>query len=383
MRSCKPKVSLNSAIMSTVPVIAAMESISVAADPPMADSDTRRQGTSMAREHEAQQIATLSEDIFARAASLRQNDQPFVLATVVWSQSPTSARPGAKGIITPDGALFGWVGGSCAQPTVVREAFNALGDGRSRLLRLDPEGTADLSRPTLIVAPLVCQSGGTIEVFLEPFLPSLQLVVFGQSPVSDALIRLGHVMGYRVIAARPGNVDSVPPEADLELDTLDITAISSGRQTVAVVASMGIYDEDAVSAALQAGVAFVSLVASRRRFESARSLLTGSGVSEELLDRVKGPAGLDISASAPEEIAISILAEIIALRSNLPLPTAAQPTSEPPAIAIDPVCGMEVEIVGARNTSEYTGQTYYFCCAGCRRSFEASPEEYRQASVPL
>ena len=142
-------------------------------------------------QHSYEHRETLSEDIFARAARLRQESKPFVLATVVWSQSPTSARPGAKRIITPDGALFGWVGGSCAQPTVVREALKALGDGQSRLLRLDPDGSPDPSRPSLIVAPLTCQSGGTLEVFLEPFLPALQLIVFGQSPVSDALIRLG------------------------------------------------------------------------------------------------------------------------------------------------------------------------------------------------
>lgn len=318
----------------------------------------------------------ISEDIFARAATLKQEGISFVLATVVWSQSPTSARPGAKGIITPDGALFGWVGGSCAQPTVVREALRALGDGGSRLLRLDPEGMPDPSRPSLVVAPLTCQSGGALEVFLEPLLPNLQLIVFGQSPVSDALIRLGHVMGYRVVAARPGATASVPVEADESIDGLDVRALSAARRSVAVVASMGVYDEDAVASALEARIGFVALVASRKRFAATRELLAGSGFSDEMLDRVKAPAGLDISASSPEEIAISVLAEIIERRSSLPIPSGIRGNVSAPAIAIDPVCGMEVEISSAMHVFEHQETTYYFCCTGCKRSFKQEPTKY-------
>ncbi len=319
---------------------------------------------------------TISEDIFARAAALKQDGIPFVLATVVWSQSPTSARPGAKGIITSDGALFGWVGGSCAQPTVVREALKALSDGNSRLLRLDPDGTPDPSRPSLVVAPLTCQSGGALEVFLEPLLPALQLIVFGQSPVCDALLRLGHVMGYRVVAARPGAVSTVPLEADVSIDDLDVRALAADRRSVAVVASMGVYDEDAVVAALEAGIGFVALVASRKRFAATRALLVGTGQSEEMLDRVKAPAGLDISASSPEEIAVSILAEIIERRGSLPTPIGLRHSESAPVVAIDPVCGMEVETSSARYVVDYGGQPYYFCCAGCRRSFENKPMKY-------
>ena len=330
----------------------------------------------MTRTHLHEHNDMISEDIFARAAKLKQEGVPFVLATVVWSQSPTSARPGAKGIITPDGALFGWVGGSCAQPTVVREAIRALTDGNSRLLRLDPEGTPDPSRPSLVVAPLTCQSGGTLEVFLEPLLPTLQLIVFGQSPVCDALIRLGHVMGYRVVAARPGADAPVPDEADESIDGLDVRSICAERRSVAVVASMGVYDEDAVVAALEAGIGFVALVASRKRFSATRQLLAGNGLSEEMLDRVKAPAGLDISASSPEEIAVSILAEIIERRGSLPMPPGLRQNVTAPNTAVDPVCGMEVEVAGAMHVSEFAGTAYYFCCAGCRRSFEKEPERY-------
>jgi len=319
-------------------------------------------------------------DIFERAAALKRAAAPFVLATVTCSRRPTSARPGAKGIVTPDGALFGWVGGSCAQPTVVREALRALDDGQPRLLRLDPGGGAEEGRPGVVVAPATCASGGTLELFLEPFLPPLQLLVIGESPVADALVRLGHVMGYRVVAARPGASRPAPGEADATLDTLEFGALAAGRRTIAVVASMGVYDEEAVAGALRTGAGFVALVASGRRFAALRALLRASDLPEELLGRVKAPAGLDIAASAPEEIAVSILAEIIARRATLPAPAEAGAAAMP-AAAIDPVCGMTVGVAGARHTLDHDGRRHYFCSAACRRRFAAAPGRYLAADA--
>lgn len=326
----------------------------------------------------AESAGALSQDIFERAAELKQSGQPFVLATVVWSQRPTSAKPGAKGIVTADGALFGWVGGSCAQPAVVQEALKALHDGRPRILRLDPEGQPAGDRRDVVVVPMTCHSGGALEIFLEPFLPPLQLVVFGESPVAQALIRLGQAMGYRVVAVRPGASGLPVPGADVTLATLELDGLLHGRQTVAVVATMGMYDEEAVERALRAGSAFIALVASRRRFEVVRSALEASGLSPDLLARVKAPAGLDIGATEPEEIAVSILAEIIAHKSTLsPLAAVVGSTTEPaqPATALDPVCGMTVEITSSY-AAEYEGHRYYFCCPACRRRFLASPTEY-------
>lgn len=323
-------------------------------------------------------VGTLPHDIFGRAAALRRARRPFVLATVVWSRRPTSARPGSKGIITADGALFGWVGGSCAQPTIVREALRALDDERSRIVRLDPDGSPLDGRESVVFAPLTCHSGGAIEVFLEPVLPPLQLLVIGDSPVADALIRLGHAIGYRVIAARPGATDHAPQEADERLDGFDFGTLAAGRRTVAVVASMGTYDEEAVTAALRAGAGYVGLVSSSRRFAEMRATLAGLDLSPEMLARVKAPAGLDIAASAPEEIAVSILAEIIGRRATLPVPAPfpEEPAADPRRTALDPVCGMEVEIAHAKQTTEYEGRAFYFCRAACRHQFIADPAQY-------
>lgn len=326
-------------------------------------------------------LPPLPQEIFERAAALKHAGEPFVLATVVWSRSPSSARPGAKGIVTPDGALFGWVGGSCAQATVVREAQAALADGQARILRLSPE--AGDARPGVVNAPLTCHSGGAIEIFLEPFLPPLQLVAIGESPVADALVRLGHTMGYHVVAARPGAAATAPAEADLVLDTLELGAGAARRRTVAVVASMGVYDEEAVERALRAGAGFVALVASRRRTAVVLETLRQAGLPAELLARVQGPAGLDIAASAPEEVAVSILAEIIARKATLDLPAASTATApEPPATATDPVCGMTVEVATARHTVDHEGRRYYFCCAACKRRFAADPARYRDERAP-
>lgn len=328
-------------------------------------------------------LGRVSEDIFGRAAALKQAGEPFVLATVVWSQRPTSARPGAKGIVTPDGALFGWVGGSCAQPTVVQQALEALDDGKPRTLRLSPDGAGAADRPEVVTAPLTCHSGGALEVFLEPFMPPLRLIVFGESPVADALVRLGHVMGYRVIAARPDATETAPPEADVVVDGLDVAAAAANGPAVAVVATMGVYDEDAVEQALQAGAGYVALVASARRFAVMRDTLRASGISDDLLARVKAPAGFDIAATAPEEIAVSILAEIIAKKASLPrastAPASAEAEQATATVMTDPVCGMSVEVATARHTAEYNGTVYYFCCPSCRRLFEAEPEKYLTA----
>lgn len=324
---------------------------------------------------DTQQLEMLTQDVFGRAADLKRAGKPFVLATVVWSKRPTSAKPGAKGIITPDGALFGWVGGSCAQPSVVRAALSCLEDGEPRLLKLDPESSGEDEREGRIVAPMTCHSGGSVEVFLDPYLPPLQLIVAGESPVADTLIKLGHIMGYRTVSIRPGASDTAPPVVDERLDDLSLSHVLAGHQSAVIVATMGMYDEDVIRSALHAGAQFVALVASKRRFQSIRDLLGDAGLSDDQLSFVTAPAGIDINASSPEEIAVSILADVIARKESIPRMPGGKETVAP-EIAIDPVCGMEVETSSARHVSEYNGVLYYFCCPGCKGRFEKHPERF-------
>jgi xanthine dehydrogenase accessory factor len=287
-------------------------------------------------------------DLLERAAALRREGQPFVLATVVRALRPASAKPGDRALLFGEHKSVGWVGGGCVHTSIEREAARALADGAPRLVRLSPEASAE---DGIVSYPMTCHSGGTLDIYLEPVLPAPELVVLGESPVADALTLLGAPLGFRV---RSSLDDVATPDA-----WVVAAAMSSAE------------DHPAVRAALERGVAYVAMVASRRRTEAFLDELRGEGFSEEVLARLKAPAGLDIGAATGPEIALSILAEIVQRRRSRPLAEAPLNVSE---TAIDPICGMEVEIATARWTAERDGQTYYFCAPGCRRAFVAASE---------
>ena len=323
-------------------------------------------------------------DLLDRAYELTHAGQPFAIATVVRAEKPTSAKPGAKAIVTADGRLTGWVGGSCAQPTVIRESLHALQDGEPRLLRLcPPEAMGRAPQEGVIEVVLACASGGTLEIHIEPHLPRPQLIAIGHLPIVEALATLGKGLGYVVtVMALETSADRFP-QADRFLNQLDLSQVDVTPQTYIVVASHGNYDEEALEGALKTGAPYVALVASQKRAAAVMQYLRDAGLTEEQLARTKYPAGLDLGALTPEEIALSILAEIVQFRrrpSNLhpPASTLSLPpsTGQAPAEAVDPVCAMTVDIATARYSLDYRSQTYYFCSAGCRRSFEKEPAKY-------
>ena len=316
-------------------------------------------------------------DYLDTARTLIESGQAFALATVVRAEKPTSAKPGANAIVTGDGVLTGWVGGSCAQPTVVREALKALQDGEPRLVRLcPPEKLGSAPQEGVLEVALTCISGGTLEVYIEPHLPRPHLIAVGHLPIVEALARLGKALGYEVSVM---GLDITPdrfPQADRVLDRLDFPRLKLTPHTYIVVATHGNYDEEALEGALKIDAAYVALVASKKRAEAVVDYLRETGLAEERLARLKYPAGLDLGAVTPEEIALSILAEIVQLRRRAPTVTSTLTPILTPAEATDPVCGMMVEVATARYIAQYAGQAYYFCSAGCKRSFEKQPETY-------
>ena len=284
-------------------------------------------------------------ELLQLAADLAKKGEPFVLAMVVRRESYSSAQQGDMAVITADGAYHGWLGGNCTQPTVKREAQAALADGRPRLVSLSPQPE---ERPGVIALPMTCHSGGSVDIYLEPVLPAPRLLVFGESPCARALSRMGEVMGYSLTGER--------------------------GPSYAVIATMGENDEESLRQALAREPAYVAVVASRKRFAEIRESLLASGVPAKTLEKVRNPAGLDIGARTPEEVALSIFAEIVQLRR-----TAKAAPAEVAPFEIDPVCGMKVDVKTAKHTAEHLGHRYFFCNPRCREKFLAKPEQFLAA----
>jgi xanthine dehydrogenase accessory factor len=298
-------------------------------------------------------------EVLQLAAELSGRGEPFVLATVVWRRAPSSGKEGATALITPDRTVRGWLGGACAEPTVVREALKALEEGSPRLLFLGPpEELEGRARDGVVTVPIACQSEGALEVYVEPVLPQPQVVAIGRSPAAGALAALATGLGWRSVLIE----NSVELGADVD------------ERSYVVVATQGHFDEEALEHALATPAPYVGLVASRKRADAVLGYLRDRGVADEALARVHAPAGLDLGHVSTDEIAVAILAEIVQLRAagSLEPATVAETRHE----EIDPVCGMTVDVADARYRAVRDGRTYYFCSAGCLESFESDPARY-------
>ncbi len=322
------------------------------------------------------------QDVFAAAARLYFAGEPFVLATVVRAERPTSARPGAKAIVTVDGKIEGFVGGTCVRPAVRRESLRALSAGAPRLLRISPDSppSGAETEEGVLEEPMACVSGGALDIHLEPYLPSRRLLLAGNSPIVEALRKLGEALGMEVKTAET--------EADLA---------AAAEGAFCVVAGHGEGEWEALRAGLSGGRArYVGLVASPRRAAAVREQLAAIGLSREETDRLHSPAGLDIGAETPAEIALSILAQMVEERraASRPAPTEPalkeRPAPRKPALrepvptpavgisldaatdetALDPVCGMQVSRDSPHRV-DAGGETLFFCCAGCAETFAA------------
>jgi len=291
--------------------------------------------------------------ILRQAARLHEEGRAFALATVTWSRGPSSGKGGSKAIIHPDGRVEGWLGGACAAPTVVRHALEALGDGEARVLML---GEGD-RRPGVTDVAMACDSEGSMEVFVEPVLPSPHLIVVGSSPMTGTLRRIAEVVGWR---------------AEVVTEVGDVGR--AGERSYVVVATQGHFDEPALEAALATPASYVGLVASQKRASSVLAWLRERGAGEGALARVHAPAGVDLGSTTHEEMAVSIMAELVAFKAA---GAGAQGVWVViPAQAVDPVCGMLVDVATAGFVSHHAGEEVYFCAAGCRRAYEADPSAY-------
>jgi xanthine dehydrogenase accessory factor len=297
-------------------------------------------------------------DLAERATALGSAGTPFVWATVVAAQRPTSAKPGDAALVYADGQIDGFVGGDCAESTVRAQALDALADGQPRLVRITPTDEGDSADPSVITVHNSCLSGGTLEIFLEPSVPLPSVYVYGQAPIATALLRADRLFGQQV-RRLSGPKDPLP----------------SGVRAV-VVASHGNDEVPVLQAALQAGVPYVGLVASRRR---GPAVLAALDVDADLRARVRTPAGLDIGARTPAEVALSILAEIVTVLREPTADADRRTVSAPESVATarDPVCGMAVAAVDSSVHADTESDRIYFCGTGCRDAYLDNPAAYR------
>lgn len=298
----------------------------------------------------------ITPELALEVERLRAQRAPFVHATVVRAVRPTSVRPGDTALVLGDGTIMGFVGGTCAQTSVRLHSARALASDQGVLLRLIPGAAPADGEPQaeegVVVAHNPCLSGGSLDIFLDPQLPALRVIVAGDTPIARALAEVAGAAGYDVVS---GDASEVEPHA---------------TDAAVIVASHGNDEEVALTRALQAGVGYVALVASPRR---GAAVMESLDVGDALRAQVHTPAGLDIGARAPADVAISILAEIVSERvegepppapsSGIALPMVAT------AIAIDPICGMEVVASEASIHADVDGERVYFCREACKETF--------------
>jgi xanthine dehydrogenase accessory factor len=314
-----------------------------------------------------------SRGVLEQAAELARRGEAFALATVVWRQGPSSSTKGSRAIITASGELHGWIGGACAEPAVIREARRVIESGDARLLLLgSPDQFGGAVPEGMRVVPISCQSEGALEVYVEPVLPAPRLVVVGGSPMAQTLTKLADTLGWHaeLIAGR------------------DFRTADADEQSMVVVATQGHNDEEVLERAVAARPAYLGLVGSQKRGTAVLGYLADRGVPAEQLRRIRVPAGLDLGSTTHAEIAVAILAELVQLRASGAIATApaGHQTERPPASAsrettpageaVDPVCGMTVDTSQGGLPLEHDGTTYYFCGAGCRRTFENDPAAF-------
>lgn len=287
-------------------------------------------------------------NILDQCNELRAREEPFVLATVVAYKSPQSAKPGSKAIIKADGSSIGWVGGGCVQPIVLREARSALQTGQPRLLTISPDDPRDDWKGVESFR-MTCEGGGSLEIYLEPFLPKPQLLIVGSSPVAETLAQLGELLDFKVVEA---NTD------------FSLVKDQINESSYVVVATMGNRDEEGLLAVIGTRPKYLGLVASRKKSEALFEYVRTTGTSDEDIAVITCPAGLEIGSETLPEIALSIAAEITRIRRT----TAEEPRTV--ATAIDPICGMTVEVENAKYSLVVDGTTIYFCCLRCKETYD-------------
>jgi xanthine dehydrogenase accessory factor len=322
-------------------------------------------------------------DIFiSKIEEFKKKHEPFAMATVVRRIAPSSGKPGNKAVINRFGEMFGWVGGGCVKGILLKESEEAMKTGKPRLVRIGKE-LENQFLGDIKEYKMTCQSEGMVEVFIDPVVPKPHLVVMGSSMIAKCLVKLAIASGFRVTGvAQDANLQTFEKVDEL-ITQLKLDNVKTSPASCIVVATQGEQDEKALMEALRKEVGYIGFVASKKKVQSLVSYLVDAGFEARRVAKLHSPAGIDINAKLPEEVAISILAEIIQLRNSGGLPQAFEgyleqkdAPKEAPKWYINPVCGVPVDMNNPKHIVEYNNEKVYFCCDGCKVKFDNDPAKY-------
>jgi len=325
----------------------------------------------------------MHESLYDMVATLRQKQEPYAISIVVRREAPSSSKLGDKALVNRYGKMTGWIGGGCVQGIVLKESAEAIRSGKSRLVRIG-KYLQDTPRTDGVVDyRMTCHSEGQVDIFIEPFMPPSHLVIIGKTEIAKSIVRIAKAMQFRVTGvAEDANLHTFDKVDEL-ITQLDLRNVKTTQRSFIVVATQGDQDEKALTQALQKESCYVGFVSSRKKVVVIRQYLHDVGLGEMATAKLHSPAGIDISAKQPDEVAISIMAELIQVKNSLPQtllePLEAEIPAGQPQYYSNPVCGVPVDMANPRHIVEYRDEKVYFCCDGCKVKFEKDPEKYIRA----
>ncbi len=327
------------------------------------------------------------DQFLKNTGDLKKKNEPFAMAMVVRREAPSSGKVGDKAVINKYGEMIGWVGGGCVKGILIKEAEDAMRSGKARLVKIG-KSLIPSNQEGVMEYKMTCQSEGTVEVFIEPVLPQPHLVVIGKSAIAKALVKLAVVAGYRTTGVAQGASLSTFDKVDELITQVNLSNVKTTPASYIVVATQGEGDEKALSEALQKDCAYLGFVASKKKIAAVAVYLLDSGIDKIKIDAIVSPAGIDINAKQPEEVAISILAQMIQVQNSAgarPVFEQFESTKEDggkaPVYYINPVCGVPVDMNNPKHVVEYKNEKIYFCCDGCKVKFDAEPDKYMKKPI--
>lgn len=324
-------------------------------------------------------------EFYNKLEALRKLNELFVTATVVQREMPSSGKSGDKAIIDQTGEITGWIGGGCVKGIVLKEAERAMKTGKSRLVKVGRPIEGE-PQDSVIEYKMTCMSEGIVEIFVEPILPPPHLIVMGKTSIAKALVRLAKTIGYRVTAVAPDVMPTTFEKPDELITQMNLKGVKITPATAIVVCTQGENDEEALEQVIDQPVFYKGFVASPKKKDKVFTNLVEQGVSLGKIKEIHSPAGIDIEAKKPDEVAISILAQMIQVRNSTEVTgfTAFKSSglvANTPKFYVNPVCGVLVDTLNPKHVIEYKGEKVYFCCDGCKVKFEGDPEKYINATT--